>query len=370
MAKNLKDELQLAFKGGLYDAHDASWHGDYCPTGILAIDKACGGGFGFGRLAELFGDWSTGKTLVLYQTLINNQLSGGTSILFEAEGAFDPEWYVALGGIFGENEPNSLLLKPIDTIEEFFEGVHKIADVIEKRNDPNVKVVVGWDSIAATGTKKLQKEGLEGKRDMTKPFLMDQGTKRIVNAIKRSRIAVIATNQSRVKIGAPDWAETHTPGGRAYPYMCSTRIELKYDGGPAGSKILTEDQKPQKIGRYVKGEVVKNKLGPPFRTFKLALYTEAGHPHPIFKGTRNTLLGIDKDEALLDYYLSNVKAYDRESGDRYVTGGAGGRYKLHVGIDPDQKSFTKKQWPEILLSFPQLREMDPIAKKQRKRKKR
>lgn len=365
MPKRLQDELQLAFKGALYAANDSVWHGDFCPTGIVSVDRACNGGFGYGRTAEIFGDWSTGKTILLYQTLINNQRDGGTSILFEAEGAFDPEWYASLGG-----DATALLLKPIDTVEEFFEGVVKIADVIDARKDPNIKVVIGWDSIAATGTRKLQKEGLDGKKDMTKAFLMDQGTKRIVNRIKKSRIAVVATNQSRVKIGAPDWAETHTPGGRAWPYLASTRIELKYDGGPAGSKILTEESKPQKIGRYVKGEVVKNKLGPPFRTFRLSLYTEGGHQHPVFP-EKTTAVGIDEDEALLEFYLKNPKAYFGEDKERFVSGGGGGRYKLHPSIDPDQSAFTRKTWPGILNMFPSLRGLDPhagLTKKKRRKK--
>jgi RecA/RadA recombinase len=362
------DAFKAAFKGALHDSVEGAWCGAVLPTGIVPVDRALvSGGFGEGRIHEIIGSWSTGKTALLYAWLIHVQtVLGGKSFLFEAEGGFGPDWYRMLGGLIGEDEPNSLMYFPdLATVEDFFDGVEKIVKVVKEKKI-KVPIAIGWDSIAATGTKHLQKQGVDGSRDMTKAFKMDQGTKRLVQMIQGTRIAVVATNQTRINVGAKDWEETHTPGGRAWPYFSSARIELKFAGGPAGSKILSDDAK---IGRWIKGEVIKNKMGPPFRDFIVPIYTEEGHKHPTFDDMP-TRVGIDNDEALMEFYLSNKRATFGEEKTKYVSGGAAGRYKLDPSIDPDQSAFYRKQWPAVLDRHPELRTFDPHTKVKKGRKKR
>ncbi len=298
----------------------------------------------------------THNTLLIYQWLIHVQMNlGGKSFLFESEGGFAPLWYIELGGILDEKDPNSLLYYPdLKTVEDFFDGAKTIIQVI-KEEEFKGPVAIGWDSIAATGTKHLQKEGTKGSRDMTKAFIMDQGTKWLVAALQGTRVSVVAANQERSKIGAQAWEATHTPGGKAWPYFSAARIELALDGGPSGSLIISDEAK---IGRAVRGEVVKNKMAPPFRTFKAPIYTEAGHAHPTFKDTE-TQVGIDKDEALLNWYLGNERATFGPDRERYLTMGGAGRIEINEKIAGMKvKRFLKRDWKKVLETFPQLRNYD------------
>lgn len=358
---SLRNKFRAAFKNGIQDSMDMSWGQNRLPFGIIAVDNACYGGPAEGRVHEIFGEFSTGKTLLLYQWLINCQKLGAQTFLGEAEGAFSPDLFLDLGGIYGEDEPNGLLVKPLDTVEEFFAFVNKVAEIAAGSDVP---IAFGLDSLAALATNHLMEQGTEGSRDMTKAFIISQGTAWIKNKIRGSRIAVVATNQTRIKIGAKKWEDTHTPGGKSWPFYCSLRIELKYDGGPVGSQITHDETKDEqgnkqklksfKIGRAVKGEVVKSKLGSPWRQFQLSIYTEADFPHPCFPG-HTTRKGIDIDEALLTYYLSNTHAYWGENREHYMTRKGAGRITLHPDLFGEQKSFTKKQWKEVLEEFPDLR---------------
>ena len=359
----MSDPFKEAFKGALYTAYTEDWVKDWMPTGCIPIDRAIGGkeagGFGEGRVHEIFGDWSTGKTLLLYQWLFHMQQRGAKCFLFESEGGFNPDWFCDLGGIFGTGSENDLYVYPdLKTVETFFSGCDKIIETV-KKNKITDPICIGWDSIAATGTKHLEKEGVEGTRDMTKAFNMSQGTQRLLSQLADTRIGVVATNQSRVNIGAQKWEATHTPGGRAYPYASSARIELMMDGGPAGSQIKTElNGKEITCGRYVKGTLVKNKMASPFRTFKLPLYTEAGLKHPVFDDVL-TRVGIDQQEALLEWYLGNSHATFGGDRERYMEVRGGGYVEVNPGLfKMPIKKFRKRDWPKVLESFPQLNTYD------------
>lgn len=341
------DDLLTAFKGAMTKATDPVWQEvELLRTGILPVDMALCGGFAYGRISEVFGDWSTGKSMLLYEALAQNQKDGGISILFESEGAFTHEYFTSLGG-----DADNLLIRRITTVEDFFSGVEEICKVFEK-GKKDQRCIIGWDSIAGTGTRKLQKDGLD-VRDMTKAIVMSDGTKFIWNLIHKTNIGIISTNQTRQVIGSKPWEPTHTPGGRAWPYHCSQRVELRFDGGPKGSGILLGDML---IGRWIRGTVVKNRVGSPFKTFKLPLYTTEGLPHPVFPD-RVTEMGVDRDEALMIWYLGNCEAVFGKERERFITPGAWN--KLHPEITGgEEKRFRQKQWPEILEDYPQLKDMD------------
>jgi RecA/RadA recombinase len=333
----------------IYKGMDVFWHTDFLQTGIPSVDFILGGGFGYGRLAEIFGGWSSGKTMLLYMALANNQRQvskmgrKGISILSESEGAYDPEFYRALGG-----DPEQLNLIQIERVEQFFEIAVKLCKNATKLKD-DTPLCLGWDSIAETGTQHLQDEGVAGTRDMTKAFLMDQGAKLLSNHAKKARIAVIATNQTRDKIGSMDSA-THTPGGRGWPFACSQRIELKFDGGSKTSSIYAEDT-TTKIGRWTKVEVVKNKLAVPFGECSLPIYLREGYEHPIFND-RKTKLGVDIEEALWGFFLHkdvNRKRVLEKSE-------TSGWYKLNPELQlGTTESFRKANWSRILDTNPRLR---------------
>lgn len=326
IAKSLKRPVRLAT--------DPFWETARLESGLAPLDHALGLGWGRGRAAELFGNWSSGKTMVLYITLAENQRRGGISILGEAEGAFDEEFFVKLGG-----DPSTLIVENVDTVEELFGFV----DTICKTATLGEKIVIGWDGIAATSTKHLAEVGMD-KVDMSKPNAMNRGCQLIRSHLKDKGVCLITTNQVREKIGSNDSA-THTPGGNAYPFLCSQRVELRFDGGSKGSLIYSRDGKLQ-IGRWVRGMVVKNKLGPPFTMFKLPIYVVAGQWHPEFDYA--TSLGIDKIEALLVHYVSG--GYKLPDG-TFVVSQASGWHKLNPQIG-DEPSFYAKGWPDILAKYP------------------
>jgi RecA/RadA recombinase len=338
----LAKALQNVFQGTLYKASDAYWHTDFLSTLIPAVDNALGGGFGYGRVSEIFGDWSAGKTLLLYYALIGNQKAGGTSILFESEGAFTPSFFEALGG-----NPKKLLLYSADTVEDVFDGFMAICRLMSSRTDDDTPIAVGWDSIGATDTKHSQDTKME-KRDMSKPGQMSRGTRKVTNAIKKCRIALIATNQTRDEIREDRRAGglPHTPGGKAWPFHSSQRVLLEYDGSEEGSMILCRDE-TYKIGRMVKGTTVKNKLASPFGEFLLPIYVKEGFKHPIFD--EETKTGIHIDEST--FYMYTKGHYLRPDKDLVVK--AGSWCSLHEEFN--HGNFRRREWPSVLEKHPELR---------------
>lgn len=344
--------LQKALKGSLHRGSDAFWHTDFLPSGIPSVDHALGGGIGYGRLSEVFGNWSTGKTVLLYAFLSANQKSVGVqsgkpgiSFLFEAEGAFDSDFYRHLGG-----DPDALWVYPVDTCEEVFNGIFAIAKLMKGKlaEGDDTPVCIGWDGIAATGTKHLLETSME-TRDMSKAGVMAFGTSKIVTAVKSTRVIVMATNQTRSVIGSNS-SEVHTPGGAAWPFHSSQRILLTFSGGYKGSRIVGEDG--EFLGRWIKGEVVKSKLAPPFKQFSLPLYVrkyedDPTYVHPTYGYPLR--FGIDSYESL--YYYYEQGKYKLPDGSP-VLKVSGGWVNLHEKVGKCR--FRAKEWPRIVQEFPVL----------------
>jgi recombination protein RecA len=345
MSLELAKSLKAAFKGSLRVASDQFWHTDFLPTGIAGVDLALGGGFGFGRVAEIYGEWSTGKTMLLYHALANNQSMGGQSVLFETEGAFSSEFFQELGG-----NADELLVYDVDTAEQVFEGIKQVCTEAAKLKE-KIPVVLGWDSIAETSTDHLLEVGME-KRDMSMPGVMSAGCKYIKNDVKRSGVCVLATNQTRDLIDDRS-SRTHTPGGKAWKYLASQRVELRLDGGPKGSLILAEDG--EEVGQKVRGVVTKNKLASPFGVFRVPIYfrsAKKGYVHP--QSGEPLRLGVDKLEALLAVYTDG--AFTLEDGE-FVVEQSGAWYNLNKRLYPNAKSFHACDWNGVLKNHPDLLEL-------------
>lgn len=344
-------DLTTGIKLKFLKGNDKFWTANFLRTNIPSIDYALGGGWGRGRMGEIFGEWSSGKTILLYMALIANEKAGGDSILFEAEGAYLDEFYEVLGG-----DPKKLTVTYVDTVEEVFDGIKGVCDNAVKLKYTR-PLCIGWDSIAETGTKHLQEAGMD-KRDMSKAYQMSQGTQLIATSVKMSNACVIATNQTREKIGDKDSA-THTPGGTGWPFGASQRLELRFDGGSKTALIMADDTET-KLGKWTKGEVVKNKVAPPWGSFSLPIYTKNDWEHPVFND-RRTKIGIDKEEALFSFYKNQLVKGIK------VLNQIGSRYKLHEEIDFGiGESFLKKEWPKVLEEYHSLwtfpyREVEEVA---------
>lgn len=219
---------------------------DVIPTGSLALDLALGiGGLPRGRVVEIFGPESSGKTTLTLQVIAQCQKQGGTAAFVDAEHALDPLY----AGKLGVNVENLLVSQP-DTGEQALE----ITDMLVRSGAVDIVVV---DSVAAL-TPKAEIEGEMGDSHMgLQARLMSQALRKLTANIKRSNTLVIFINQIRMKIGVMFGNPETTTGGNALKFYASVRLDIRRIGSiKKGEEIL---------GNETRVKVVKNKVAPPFR---------------------------------------------------------------------------------------------------------
>jgi len=216
------------------------------PTGSLAIDIALGvGGVPRGRVIEIFGPESSGKTTLALQIIAEAQKMGGVGAVIDAENALDPQYSSKLGVNIDE-----LLISQPDTGEQALE----ITELLVRSAAVDVVVI---DSVAAL-VPRAEIEGDIGDSHMgLQARLMSQALRKLSTAINRSNTIVIFINQLREKIGVMFGNPEVTPGGRALKFYASVRLDLR--------KIDTIKKGTDIVGNRVRARVVKNKVAPPFR---------------------------------------------------------------------------------------------------------
>ena len=217
-------------------------------TGSLMLDLALGiGGLPKGRVVEIYGPESSGKTTLTLQTIAECQKAGGTAAFIDAEHALDPTYAQKLGVNIDD-----LLVSQPDTGEQALE----IADMLVRSNAVDVVVI---DSVAAL-TPRAEIEGEMGDQlPGLQARLMSQALRKLTGNIKRSNCLVIFINQLRMKIGVmmPGQSPEVTTGGNALKFYASVRLDIRRIGSiKKGDEI---------IGNQTKIKVVKNKLAPPFK---------------------------------------------------------------------------------------------------------
>ncbi|MCC4588490.1 recombinase RecA [Xanthomonas sp. NCPPB 1067] len=218
------------------------------PTGSLMLDIALGiGGLPKGRVVEIYGPESSGKTTLTLQAIAECQKKGGTAAFIDAEHALDPIYAAKLGV-----NVDDLLLSQPDTGEQALE----IADMLVRSGSVDIVVV---DSVAAL-TPKAEIEGEMGDQlPGLQARLMSQALRKLTGNIKRSNTLVVFINQLRMKIGVmmPGQSPEVTTGGNALKFYASVRLDIRRIGSiKKGDEI---------IGNQTKIKVVKNKLAPPFK---------------------------------------------------------------------------------------------------------
>src|SRR2546421_1367035 len=216
------------------------------PTGSLAIDLALGiGGVPRGRVVEIFGTESSGKTTIALHIMAEAQRAGGIAAFIDAEHAFDPLYGQNLGVNIDE-----LLISQPDTGEQALE----IADTLVRSSAVDVLVV---DSVAAL----VPKAELEGEMGESLPGLqarlMSQALRKLTASINKSNTMVIFINQIRMKIGVMYGSPETTTGGNALKFYASVRLDLRRIGSIKDHDEVT--------GNQTRVKVVKNKLAPPFK---------------------------------------------------------------------------------------------------------
>jgi recombination protein RecA len=216
------------------------------PTGSIALDVALGiGGLPRGRVVEIYGPESSGKTSLALHAVASAQSAGGIAAFIDAEHAMDPEYAKKLGV-----DTDALLVSQPDTGEQALE----IADMLIRSNALDILVI---DSVAAL-TPRAEIEGEMGDSHVgLQARLMSQALRKITGALSHSGTTAIFINQLREKIGVMFGSPETTTGGKALKFYASVRLDVR--------RIETLKDGSEPVGSRVKVKVVKNKVSPPFR---------------------------------------------------------------------------------------------------------
>jgi recombination protein RecA len=300
-------------KGSVMRLGDASAAMDFdvIPTGSLGLDIALGvGGLPRGRVVEIYGPESSGKTTLTLEVIAQCQKLGGTAAFVDAEHALDPTYAEKLGV-----DVENLLVSQPDTGEQALE----ITDMLVRSGAVDVVVI---DSVAAL-TPKAEIEGEMGELQVgLHARLMSQALRKLTGNIKRSNTIVIFINQIRMKIGVMFGSPETTTGGNALKFYASVRLDIRRIGALKNGEEV--------IGNATRVKVVKNKVSPPFREAEFE----------ILYG-----IGISREGELIDLAVSQNLI--EKSGSWYAYKGE------RIGQGKDNARTFLQQHPEITADLDQ-----------------
>ncbi len=236
----------------------------FLSTGILSIDWAFGGGVPIGRLTEVFGDFSSGKTLLAMHTLVETQKQEGLAVFADTEFALS----IAMAKNIGlDLRADRFIYSKPGSLEEVFNFLDVVVDAAKRENPDRLTTIV-WDSVASASPEAELKNPTGTPEMGLRARLINQGLRRLIGKISETNITFLFTNQLMQRIGVlygPKWT---TAGGEAPRIYSSVRVKL-------AKKAKMMDGK-KVIGRFGELEVIKNKIAPPFRKINFAVDFKKG----------------------------------------------------------------------------------------------
>ena len=294
---------------------------DFISTGSsmldLAISNKPDGGIAVGRITEINGLESSGKSLLGAHILAETQKKGGVAVYIDTETSVSQEFMQVIG-----IDMNKMLYLHLETVEDIFEAIEEIVTKV-RESDKDRLVTILVDSLAAATTKVELEADLDKHGWATaKAIIISKAMRKITQMIGRQKVALVFTNQLRQKLGVMFGDPWTTSGGKALPFHASTRIRLKNMG-------QIKDTGKNVLGMKCRAQIVKNRLGPPLRHADYDMYFDRG---------------IDNYGA----WLTVLKEH------KLVKQG-GSWYTLTDEQGKDHK-FLSKDWEELITSSDELRE--------------
>ena len=281
-------------------------------TGSYALNKAISGsyqkGLPFGRVVDVFGDPSTGKSLLIYHILANVQKMGGVAILDDTEDAYVKEF----GEKIGINNDELIILNSL-AVEEHFEKIflgwknskgkkkESLVDMI-LAEEPECPIVVALDSVALLSTRHEQDVKFD-KPDMAKAKQLRAGMRMISKHLQEHEILHMISNHVIAKIGVMFGPTKTTPGGSGIPFQASVRIDLSL-----GKKILDKEIETKKVGVQSRVKIAKNKISAPFKETMLDIYFDKGVDP--YSGVKEMMV----DDGILVPQKGNIFIYKNPEG--------------------------------------------------------
>ena len=230
----------------------------------LAIANRPNGGVAVGKITELNGLEGSGKSLIGSHLLASTQKQDGIAVYIDTESAVSQEYLRAIGV-----DTSKMLYVHLETVEEIFDTIETIVTKI-RESDKDKLVTILVDSLAAASTKVEMDADFDKDGWATaKAIIISKAMRKVTQMIARQKVALVFTNQLRQKLGVMFGDPWTTSGGKALPFHSSTRVRFKNAGQIKDGNKVT-------IGIKIKGQVIKNRLGPPMRTVEFPLYFDTG----------------------------------------------------------------------------------------------
>ena len=328
LAKSLADSLNKKFKDTNKVAYflDGS---DTTPTDIkefistgsstldLAISNRPDGGIAVGRITEINGLESSGKSLLGAHILAETQKKDGIAVYIDTETSVSQQFMEVIG-----IDLNKMLYLHLETVEEIFEAIEEIVTQV-RESDKDRCVTILVDSLAAASTKvEMEADYDKDGWATSKAIIISKAMRKITQMIGKHNVALVFTNQLRQKLGVMFGDPWTTSGGKALPFHASTRIRLKNLG-------QIKDTKKNTIGMKCRAQIVKNRLGPPLRHADYSMYFDRGIDN--YGGW----LTVMKEHKLVK---------------------VGGAWYTLVDQNGDEHKFLSKDWEDLITSNDELRQ--------------